>query len=812
MADALLSFPDAILVIDPKACLVWGNLAAERLFGMTLEESIGKTGFDLIHPEDHELALVCLTSVRSKEVGSPIEIRVNTAQGWRLIELIGGPSKWQGQEVILLCLRDLTERRRYELASGHENLFRSVVHNAGSVLMLVSTDGTIQTVSGAITRMLGHSIESVEGQSLLRIVTPADRDRCARSLAYAQRGATSARPAMFRVGLLRHESDHAVPFDLSVVNLVNDPTVEGLVISAQDATAQLAAESELSAALARLTATLDSTADGILVVDTDGTITDVNRRLGEIWGIPEDAVSEHDNLRSLSFVLDRVSDPDAFIAHMAELDRQPERESFDLIEFLDGRTVERYSTPQRVEGKVVGRVYSFRDVTDRKLLEDELSYWAFHDSLTRLANKSLFQDLLNHALARSVRKGSHLAVLFIDLDNFKTVNDTLGHGEGDQLLRVVARTISDQLHPTDTAARLGGDEFAILIENVTSHDVVTELAKRILDALRPAVRLGTNLVHAEGSIGIAFDAEGITSEQILRNADIAMYQAKKLGKNRYEVYRNEMHALVLARAEMEDELTAAVRAGKLVAYYQPIINLHTHKVAGFEVLVRWPHPVRGLVSPGDFIPFAQEIGLIGEIDAFMLRTACRQVREWQAVGLYDSDLDISVNLSAGQLADPGLSDRIAGMLRECAFEPESLILEITESELINDNDTAHTNLTALRGFGVRIALDDFGTGYTTLLHLDRLPVDIVKIDRYFVEKLGGDHDEQSMAAAIVQLATTLGYDIIAEGVETVGQERSLRSLGCALAQGYHLGRPLNLDATRWLLATQVEAEGELPAG
>ncbi len=809
MADAFENLPDAVVIVDGTGNIVWGNYAAERLFERRLDDWKGQSGFDLMHPDDHELALRSLSTVGDKQVGAPIEIRVNAASGWRLIEMVGTATQWLGDDVVLLCLRDLTERRRFELASGREARLRSVVHNAGSILMLVSPDGVIESVSGAITRLLGHDPEMLEGRPLSSIVAAHDRPKFDARLASACRGATSARPVTTRIGLLRHDRGVAVPFDLSIVNLLDDPTVEGLVISGHDATAQMSAERDLSEALSRLTATLDSTADGILVVDTAGKITDFNRRFTEIWGLPHNAVARQDDLATLAFALDQLTDPGAFAARLNELDLQPDSESFDLIEFKDGRVVERYSRPQRVDGEVVGRVYSFRDVTDRKLLEDELSYWAFHDSLTRLANKTLFQDRLDHALARSARAGTHLAVLFIDLDDFKTVNDTLGHGEGDQLLKRVAKIILDTLRTSDTAARLGGDEFAILIEDVRSPEAVTDLALRVLDSLRPPVRLGTKSVSAASSIGIAFEEEGITSEQLLRNADIAMYQAKKLGKDRFEVYRDEMHALVLARVELEEELKAAIFNGDLVAHYQPIMNLQTYRIVGFEVLVRWPHPDRGLVHPVDFVPFAQEIGLIGEIDSFVMRTACRQVRQWQEAGLCGPDLDIGVNLSAGQLADPALSHRIAAQIEECHFDPRSLVLEITESEVITDNETTLHNLAALRDLGVRIALDDFGTGYSTFSHLDRLPIDIVKIDRSFVETLGFGDDSRSMAAALVQLARTLGYETIAEGVETAAQEESLRTLGCVLAQGYHLSRPLDAEAARWLLAAQSMPEAAI---
>jgi diguanylate cyclase (GGDEF)-like protein len=462
--------------------------------------------------------------------------------------------------------------------------------------------------------------------------------------------------------------------------------------------------------------------------------------------------------------------------------------------------VERASRPQWVNGRVVGRVMSFRDVTDRKRLEDELAYRAFHDPLTGLANKALFQDRLDHALTRLERSGSHLAVLFIDLDNFKTVNDSLGHGEGDDLLKRVAGTITGCLRPADTAARLGGDEFAVLIEDVRSHDVVTDVAQRLLESLRPHVRLGSKSVSSAGSIGIAFDVTGITSEQLLRNADIAMYKAKELGKDRFEVYRDEMHASVLARIELEDDLRDAILAENLLAHYQPIVDLHTHRVVGFEALVRWSHPRGGLVDPGFFVPLAEELGLVGKIDTFVLRAACRQARQWLDAGLAGPDLVMSVNLSAGRLVEPTLAERIAAQVRDCGFDPGSLILEITESAILTDNDTTVRNLSALRAIGVRIALDDFGTGYSTFSHLDRLQIDIVKIDKSFVQTAGAGNTN-SLAAAMVQLAGTLGYQTIAEGIENAAQEEALRALGCGLAQGYHLGRPLDAEAATRLLAS-----------
>jgi diguanylate cyclase (GGDEF)-like protein/PAS domain S-box-containing protein len=807
LAGAMLKLPDSVVIVDEAGNVAWGNSSAQRLFGRSLADGVGISGLSLVHPDDQELVLRSLTTIQDKEVGDPIEIRVESVTGWRLVEIVGTPLKLSGKNLVLLCLRDLTKRRRFELASGREAQFRSLVHNVGSVIMLVSATGLLESASGAITRLLGHDPELIEMRPLTDIVAEPDRRQVMNALSQAARGATAAHPVTIRVELIRHDGKSTVPFELSIVDLIEDPTVEGFVISAHDATAQVAAEHQLSDTLSLLTATLDSTVDGILVVDNSGTITGFNRRFSEIWRIGTDFVTVGDDSSKLVFVLDQLLNPQAFLGRHRELASKPENESFDTLEFKDGRALELTSRPQTVDGEIVGRVWSFRDVTDRIRLEDELEYRAFHDSLTGLANKALFQDRLEHALARIGLTGSHLAVLFIDLDDFKTVNDSLGHGEGDRLLKRVANDLSSCLRPLDTAARLGGDEFAILIEDVASPEDVPILAERILESLRAAVPQGTRSSTSAGSIGIAFDEPGITSEQLLRNADIAMYQAKESGKDRFEIYRKEMHAAVLARIEQERELRAAVHDSDLLTHYQPIYDLAMRRIVGFEALVRWAHPIGGLVDPRLFVPLAEELGLIGEIDSFVLRAACTQARHWQEQGLWGAGLVMSVNLSPGQLIDPDLAERITAQVEECRFDPRSLILEITESAMLSDNETTVRNLVELRSIGMRIALDDFGTGYSSLSHLDRLQVDIVKIDKSFVQTLGPGDNTRSLAAAMVQLAHTLGYETIGEGVENPVQEDGLRSLGCRFAQGYHLGRPLNIECTDLLL----KSEGTLDA-
>jgi diguanylate cyclase (GGDEF)-like protein/PAS domain S-box-containing protein len=810
----LEELPDAAVVIDSDCTVQWANRAAERLFGRPRVEAVGVSGLDLVHPEDLEMALRSLVSVQGKEVGTSIEVRVSTPTGWRLVELLGSPVPWLADGAILLSLRDLTDRRRYELAHGEEALVQSLVQNSAAVTMLVSPDGLVESVSGALIRLLGHDPDLVEQRPLADIVDRPDRPALADALNRALQGASAANPVTVALRLRRHEGSETVPFELTIVNLIDDPTVGGFIVSAHDITARSVAELGLRNALSLLTATLDATADGILVVDTEGQVTSSNRRFTEMWGLPDALLESSADGAAITFVLDQVARPEEFLAKLEELYSQPEAESHDTLQFKDGRVFERHSTPQRVDGAVVGRVWSFRDVTDRKRLEDELSYQAFHDSLTGLANKALFQDRLQHAVARIERRGAHLAVLFLDVDNFKTINDSLGHSVGDEMLKRVSETLVGCLRKIDTAARLGGDEFAVLVEDISDHDDAVSLAERILSAVRRPVMVGSKEVSASVSIGITFDMPGITSEQLLRNADLAMYTAKERGKNRFEEFENAMHTTVMARLEVEADLHRALMGRELVVHYQPIVDIHEDQIVGFEALARWRHPTRGLLSPISFIPFAEESDLINRIDSLVLTAASAQLRSWQLEYPDGPDLAISVNVSSRRLIDLTLADDVAVVLEDVGLAPSSLILEITESAMMRDTEVAAQNLGVLKSLGVRIALDDFGTGYSSLSYLERLPIDILKIDRSFVSTVEQNQGQVGLAPAIVQLAHTLGHTTIAEGIENEAQVVHLRQMGCQYGQGYHLGFPLDAKATAQLLKVRrapARARGIVPA-
>jgi len=453
--------PDAVIVLDLEGRLVWANRSAERLFGQSAGDWIGHSTLEFVHPEDLELVLRSLVSVQNKEVGGLIEVRLRSTAGWRLVELIGAPVEWLKEGAVLFSLRDITERRRFELGHNEEARLSSVLQNAATVTLLVSPTGLIESVSGALNRILGHDPEFVEGRLLSDLVSEPDRPSFLEAFDRASQGSSTASPVIVTVRLLRFGDNGEVPFELVFINLIEDPTVGGFVVSAHDVTDQVAAEFELRKTLALLTATLDSSSDGILVVDTTGRMTTFNRRLADMWQLPDSILRDRDIAAANAFVLGQLVRPEVFLARIRELSADPEAEGKDILELKDGRVFERHLTPQRVDNDIIGRVFSFRDVTERRRFEEDLSYQAFHDSLTGLPNKALFLERLQLAADRIQRNHGRLAILFLDLDDFKTVNDSLGHSAGDVLLKTTAEVLVGCLRNVDSAARFGGDEFAV---------------------------------------------------------------------------------------------------------------------------------------------------------------------------------------------------------------------------------------------------------------------------------------------------------------------------------------------------------------
>jgi diguanylate cyclase (GGDEF)-like protein len=413
----------------------------------------------------------------------------------------------------------------------------------------------------------------------------------------------------------------------------------------------------------------------------------------------------------------------------------------------------------------------------------------FRDALTRLPNRALFQDRVGHALARADRRPGALAVLFVDLDGFKDVNDSLGHGAGDLLLCSVAERLRACVRPADTAARLGGDEFAVLLEDIESEADATRVAQRLLQALAVPFNVAGVETTINASIGIAFNGGADTVDELLRNADVAMYSVKDSGKGRYELFEAHMHATVVNRVELERQLRGALVADQFVVHYQPVVSLETGGLLGLEALIRWQHPTRGLLSPAAFMDVAEETGAIVPIGSWVLETACHQARIWQDEDP-DALLRLSVNLSPTQVFQADVVETVRGALERSGLAPDRLVLELIEDVVIKDVAAASTRLTELKTLGVRLAVDDFGTGYSSLNYLRSLPFDILKIDKTFIDDITADPTKFAVGKLIIDLAHTLGLRTVAEGVERPEQAAALRELKCHAAQGYLFAKPL----------------------
>jgi len=551
--------------------------------------------------------------------------------------------------------------------------------------------------------------------------------------------------------------------------------------------------------------------DLITVVDPNGTITYQSPSVQRLIGLrPEDLAGTN--------YLDLLVDEDAphVRSLLADVTAAPETSvtAEYRMRHTDGssRYVESIVGNLMDDASVHGLVLNTRDVTDRKILQEELAHQAFHDSLTGLSNRAVFHDRIGHALARGERTDGRLAVFLLDLDGFKTVNDSLGHDAGDQLLIAVAKRLEFQGRSSDTVARIGGDEFGILLEDDADEARARALADRALAAFAVPFDVQGREVFIRASIGIALSVPGNSeTQELIRNADTAMYAAKAAGKGRYEFFRPFMHAQALERFEVQADLERALVRGEFVVHYQPIVDFETREVRGVEALVRWNHPSRGFLGPLEFIPVAEETGAVVPLGAWVLGEACRQTAAWRAHHVGARDLWVSVNLSTRQLLEGDLVTQVRDVLEASGLDPSALTLELTEGSLMQDVDETVVTLRALKALGVRLAIDDFGTGSSSLGYLQRFPIDTLKIDKSFVDGIASDDSEDpALVRAIVQMASTLSLETIAEGIEGSEQLDELRSAGCRAGQGYLFAKPLQADALEAFLDA-ADATGPVDA-
>ncbi len=679
-----------------------------------------------------------------------------------------------------------------------ERRFRKVFAEAAIGVITTSLDGRFLQVNRAFCQITGYSERELRGTNILEITHSEDVEKSADR--YRQLIEDMIPYFHMETRYVRFDG-RIVPAELSSSLACDDDGrplyIIGLV---QDLSERKVAEARLRENEQRYRSLFYHNPDAVFSLDPRGTCLSANPACEEITGY---RVSEI--VRSPLSALVVREDLPSTLRHIVRTARG-EAQSFEIgIVRKSGERARLRITslPIIVDGEIVGIYGIAKDETDRRNLEEQLHHQAFHDALTRLPNRSLFLDRLHHALARAGRNQTMLAVLFLDLDNFKVINDSLGHEVGDQLLMSVAARLSAAMRDDDIAARLGGDEFILLLEGIRDVAEAEGVAQRIHDILKAPFTVGRREVFVTSSIGIALGTSpSDRPDELLRNADVAMYGAKRNGRACFEVFNPEMHASVVHRLEIEQDLRQAIERHAFRVHYQPKLDIATGEIVEMEALIRWQHPERGIILPADFVPLAEETGLIVPIGQWVLREACHQLRRWQIDFPERAPRMVSVNLSAVQLRLPSLIDDVAAVLDETGLDPSCLYLEITESAVMDNPEMAMETLSKLKTLGVRLAIDDFGTGYSSLSYLKRFPVDLLKIDQTFIEELTGGEENSVIVGVTIRLAHALGMRVVAEGVEAPEQLDRLRELKCDLAQGYHISHPLPASAIEQLIAVQ----------
>ena len=683
-----------------------------------------------------------------------------------------------------------------------ERRFRALVENSSDIVLVVNEERFITFASPAAHRLLGLSDQTLMATHPARWVHPEDWAALAAAF---DAGTTPVRAG--DAGLetrIRHLDGEYRWFEIRTSDLRHEAEIEGLVVTASEITDRKATEQRLAESEARFRALVQNSTDVVAIVTGDGTISYVSPAVTGLLGFTPEEVQGTRALAMLTPVdVARfgLSYPSLADGRVAGALREQQVETRLRHRSGDERDVEIILTDMRDEPAVAGVVLNVRDVTIRKALERDLQYQSLHDHLTGLANRVMFTKQAAHALQVAEPCGATIGALVLDIDDFKTVNDSLGHAVGDLLLKEVANRLTDCLPSADLVARLGGDEFAVLVVDALSEGTITEVAEQIQAAVAEPFLVDGREIRVTGSVGMAMSTEGTyNAEILLRSADAAMYLAKDRGKARAAMYEDHLHTSVFERLEMKADLVRAIDDGQLRCYYQPIVSLETGQITGLEALVRWQHPQRGLLAPDAFIALAEDTGLIVPLGLWVLREACQQLRRWQLQVSPSASLTMSVNLSVRQLGNESIVTDVREAITDSNIDPTTLTLEITESTLMHDTPVNRERLHDLRALGLSLAVDDFGTGYSSLQYVQRFPVDIIKIDRSFVTGLGVNLGDGAVVQSMIELAQRLGVHTVAEGIDRPEQVKLLQSLGADLAQGFLFSEPVPAAAIDALLA------------
>jgi diguanylate cyclase (GGDEF)-like protein/PAS domain S-box-containing protein len=785
------SAPIGIFLADPGGVNVYTNATLQWQFGRTLEQTLGLEWMDAVHPEDRERI-----EARRRAAGSgqpfDMQYRITRPDGeerWLQVKsrrVFDDASEHVGY---VGTTEDITDRRNTELALLHsEERFRTIAESSPVGIFLADGRTNTTYTNPRFDEILGLSGPELTRESWLALMAPEDRERIVASAeALTERGEPFELSSRVRSksGDWRWIRAHAVPLRDA------DGEIVGSVGTLTDITETKLAEERLRQSEKVTRAIIETAAEGIVTFDEFGAIQSFNTAAQRIFGYPAESVIG----QSIGTLL---SDPhrDVYLGYLrnyretgeATLAGAPPRELPALRADGSSVPVELAITEVDVAGQTLftGLV---RDISERREFERQLEHQATHDPLTSLPNRALLAAQLESALARAYRHGTSVAVLFVNLDRVKVVTDSLGHRAGDELRVAAAHRLQGVVRPTDTVTRFGEDEFVVLAEDLYDIADAVDIAQRVIEAMDMPFDLTVDEAYIACNVGISFAVDGLgTAESLIADADLAMFRAKESGGGRFEIFDSEMRAWINDRRKTEVALRHALERQEFELHYQPIVTVDGGRLKGFEALIRWNRGSLGIVPPGDFIPVAEDSGLIIPMGEWILDDACRQVAEWQR-NRPDQHLSVSVNLSGRQLATRNIADTVARSLDDARCDPSRLTMEITETILLDDVEQAVRTLGALKDIGVKLSIDDFGTGYSSLTYLRRFPIDIVKIDRSFVSKLGTDSRDASIVNAVILLADGLELDVVAEGVETREQLAALAEMECDYAQGYYFSKP-----------------------
>lgn len=918
----------SIIATTPGGHILSLNQTTCQLLGYSKKELLGKPIAGLFKKTGSPAPELELANLTAEGSVHNVEKVYLSKHGKKIIVLLSistirdGKGKVSGK---LYIAQDITDSKRAERnLRRSEKKFRQLVETVNAAALIYHRR-QLRYVNAQTEALTGYTRKELLALDLYDLIHPDFRE-------IVKKWGKSSQPrssagSKYEVKLLTKTGE--TRWIEATVDIIKFERKASILVTAFDISDRKLAKLELETSLSLLQATIESTADGILAVDGEGKVVSFNRKFAQMWQLPDFLLDLRDNNQILGFGINQLKYPEIFLNRAKELSDRPAAESYDIIEFIDGRIFERYSLPQHTGGSITGRVFSFRDVTERLQSEEKLrkseerfhlltratndavwdfdlfknEYWlskefekvfgyklnetqtieleswwlnihpeerervmssfyetmssdaqcwseeysfrradggyvfvldrgyiirnesgkavraigtmmditqrkqaeeiiryqAVYDQLTGLPNRILFNERLLASLKKAKKTQKMLAVMFLDLDRFKKINDTLGHAAGDRLLEGFAGRISDTLRSTDTVARWGGDEFTILLPEINCLEDAVKTAQRILNNLKPPFKLEEQAFHVSSSIGIAlYPDDGEDAETLVKNADAALYRAKEMGRNNYQLYTSTINPQGSQLLTIEHRLHEALEQGEFEVFYQPKVNITTWKIQGMEALLRWQHPELGLVTPATFIPIAEENGLIVPIGEWVLQTACTQNKAWQDA--LQPDLRVAVNVSARQFQQFNLLQMVANCLEKTGLAPKYLELEITETTAMQDVDYTTKVLKELQNMGVQIALDDFGTGYCSLNYLKKFPLNILKIDRSFVSELTTDPCERAIANAVATLGRDLNLSVVAEGVETKEQLECLRSLHCQEIQGHYFSPALSAgDASKLLV-------------